>query len=312
MSTRYVGTLAMASAVCCFMSGTAWAQGSGVCTRTAEVAFKACGFGVQDDLWIAEGNCDNLTDPGAQAACKKEASAAQTEGQELCEAQQEAREDTCKLLGEAAYDPQINPAKFVNPAKIGKTVVPNPFFPLVRGRTWYYKGGTQTITVTVTGDTREILGVTCAVVRDVVKDNGAVIEDTIDWYAQDVNGNVWYFGESTQEFEDGVLARIDGSWMAGMDHAKPGLIMKAIPAVGNVYRQEFSLGNAEDMAEILDLNGSATVPAASCVSNCLVTKEFTPVEPDLLEHKYYAHGIGFILEIEPATGERLELVKIKY
>ncbi len=96
-----------------------------------------------------------------------------------------------------------------------------------------------------------------------------------------------------------------------MDGAKPGIIMKANPVVGDVYRQEFSLGNAEDMAEILSRTASAKVPAASCRSNCLVTKDFLPFDPDAIEQKYYARGIGFILEVNPATGERAELVEIK-
>ena len=315
----FVGRLAVLGTVWCLVSGTALASdvlddsGAGFCTKTANAAFIACQHDVQDTFWIARGNCHNVSESdAARAACKAEADVARTEGIETCGVQREARLDICQSLGEAPYDPAINPAKFVDPAKIGKTVPPNPYFPLVRGRIWKYKGATESVTVTVTGATRKILGVTCATVRDVVKDNGKVIEDTKDWYAQDIYGNVWYFGEISQKIEDGELVSLDGSWVAGVDRAKAGVVMKLAPKVGEVYRQEFSLGNAEDMAEVLSLTDSAKVPVAACSGNCLVTKEFQPFDPDAIEHKYYAHGIGFILEVTPSTGERLELVEIKY
>lgn len=281
------------------------------CTKTAKVAFAACQHEADDDFLIAKGNCKNLSDADGRAECKKEAKAARKERKKECKEQREARLEICEVLGEEAYDPQIAPAMFVDPAEIGKTVAPNPYFPLLRGRAWIYKGGTETVTVTVTDDIKVILGVTCAVIRDVVEDNGEVIEDTKDWFAQDINGNVWYFGEVVQDFEDGELVSIEGSWMAGVDGAKPGIIMKAAPAVGDLYRQEFYLGDAEDLAEVLNLNGSEVVPAAACDGDCLITKDFTPLEPDAVEHKYYARGMGKILEVNPETGERMELVEVR-
>jgi hypothetical protein len=209
-----------------------------------------------------------------------------------------------------AYDPKIDPANFVNPADIGKTVEANAFFLLLPGYTRIYKQGTETITVAVTADTKEIMGVTTAVIHDVVEDNGKIIEDTYDWYAQDKDGNVWYFGEATQKFQDGKTST-EGSWTAGIDGAKAGVVMWSKPEVGKVYRQEYYAGHAEDMGKILNLNDSAKVAAASCEGTCLVTEDTTPLEPDVLEHKYYAPGVGFILEIKPKTGERLELVEVK-
>jgi hypothetical protein len=310
-------------AVFCLVSGLALAEADnndnegdndrnvGSCTRTADAALRACQHEIEDNFWIAIGNCINLSDPGARTKCDSGAKVVLKEGEEECGAQSKARLQVCKALGEAPYDPPIDPSMFVDPAQIGKTVVPNPYFPLVRGRTWVYKGDTETTTVTVTEDTKMILGVTCAILHDVVEDNGEVIEDTKDKYAQDIDGNVWYFGEISQQFEDGELVSIEGSWTAGVDSAKAGIIMKAAPAVGDVYRQEFSLGNAEDIGEVLSLTGSATVPAAACNGNCLVTKDFTPLEPDVSEHKYYAPGVGLILEVDPGTGDREELVEIK-
>lgn len=281
------------------------------CSLTAHAAFVGCQHEVEDDYWIAIGNCRNLSDDAASAACKREAVAARGESRTECAEQRQARLEVCEALGEAPYDPQIDPARFVDPARIGNGVAPNPFFPLVRGTTWIYRGGDETVTVTVTGNTRIILGVTVAEVRDLVEADGEVTEDTKDWYAQDIDGNVWYFGEISLNFEDGELADIEGSWTAGVEGAKPGMIMKAVPAVGDVYRQEFALGDAEDMAEVLSLTGAGAVPAASCNGGCLVTRDFTPLEPGVEEHKYYVPGIGLILEVDIETGERLELVEIQ-
>ena len=131
----------------------------------------------------------------------------------------------------------------------------------------------------------------------------------IDWFAQDKDGNVWYFGENTAELEDGLITTIDGSFMGGVDGDQPGIIMKAHPAVGDFYRQEFSLGNAEDEAETLGLNASVTVPYGS-FQHCLRSEETTPLEPDLLEDKFYAPGVGNVLTVDGDTGERDELLQI--
>lgn len=283
----------------------------GACTLTARAVYRACRLDAGNDYFIAVGNCENLSDQNERAKCKSEAKAALKEGAEECRAQLEARDDLCDAFGEAPYDPPIDPSMFVDPAQIGQSVTPNPYFPLVRGTTWIYKDKDETETVSVTGKTKVILGVTCAVIRDVVKEDGGVTENTVDWYAQDVQGNVWYFGESTQELEDGIIVTTAGSFIAGVDGAKPGLIMKAHPAIGDVYRQEFSLNNAEDAAKVLSLTGSTTVPAASCDHTCLVTKDFTPLEPGVFERKFYAPGVGSILEVNQKSGKRLELVEFK-
>ena len=157
-------------------------------------------------------------------------------------------------------------------------------------------------------ETETILGVECTVVRDTVTVDGELVEDTLDWFAQDRNGNVWYFGEISKSFEDGDLVSLDGSWRAGVDGAKPGIVMKAHPAVGDVYRQEFLLGVAEDYARVVSLSGDATVPAASC-TNCLVTGDFVPLEPDADERKFYKRGVGLILEVDRTTGDRVELIE---
>lgn len=193
--------------------------------------------------------------------------------------------------------------------------VDNPFFPLVPGTVTKFKAktaeGIELQEVEVTKDTRTILGVKCTVVKDTVKLNGELIEDTFDWYAQDKDGNVWYFGEDSKDFEEGEFVSSKGSWEAGKDGAEAGIIMKADPKVGDKYRQEFYKDVAEDMGEVLELDASESVPYGS-FDALLVTRDWTPLEPGVEEHKYYAKGIGAILEIPvDAPQERNELISVK-
>jgi hypothetical protein len=146
--------------------------------------------------------------------------------------------------------------------------------------------------------------VKCVVVNDKAWKNGKLIEQTYDWHAQDKEGNVWYFGEDTKEYKNGKVTSTKGSWEAGVDGAKPGIIMEAHPKVGQSYRQEYYEGEAEDMAKVQSLNESLTVPYGS-FDHVLVTKEWTPLEPSYHEHKYYARGVGQVY------GGGLELVHVK-
>ena len=193
--------------------------------------------------------------------------------------------------------------------------VTNPFFPLAPGTVFTYRSvtadGTEIDRVEVTHDRKLILGVSCVVVHDVSHVDGALTEDTKDYFAQDKHGNVWYFGELSQQFEDGELVAIDGSFQAGRDGAKPGIIMQAAPRVGETYRQEFALAEAEDAGTVLDLHANATVPFGSFL-NCLRTRDFSPLEPDVEENKFYAPGIGSVLEIDLSTGDRLELISVTH
>jgi hypothetical protein len=209
------------------------------------------------------------------------------------------------------YDPSFEPGNFVDPRQVGKSVAPNPYFPITGGRTYVYEGAGEEVRVTFTNEVKIIDNVPCLVVIDnVFTLDGDLVEATTDWYAQDLQGNVWYCGESTAEYEEGRPVSVDGSFQADENGARPGLQMKAAPAVGDVYRQEFDLGNAEDVAEVLSLNASATSPGGSCASNCLATDEFTPISPGNHETKYYKPGVGFILQTKPGSAERLELVEI--
>jgi hypothetical protein len=146
-------------------------------------------------------------------------------------------------------------------------------------------------------------------VHDVVFVGDEKTEDTLDWFAQDAEGNVWYFGELSYTLENGRITDLGGSWRAGADGAKPGIVMRASPEVGDFYRQEFLVGVAEDVAGVVSLSDSVTVPAGS-FPGCLLTEESSPLEPGTVEHKDYAAGIGVVLTIED-DGSRSELVEIR-
>jgi hypothetical protein len=193
---------------------------------------------------------------------------------------------------------------------------PNPYFPLTQGRIYYYesldKNGkvVEKIAFNVSRATRTVLGVVCTEIRDTVTVDGMVHEDTRDWYAQKEDGSVWYFGEAVLNYENGKVENLDGSWEAGFDGAQPGMIMKA-PSdfkVGDVYREELDVNNAEDYAVITSLNAKVTVPAGKFT--CLKTENGTPITPDAVERKYWAPGFGSVLEENPMTGERLQLIKV--
>jgi len=203
------------------------------------------------------------------------------------------------------------PASDMDPANFVATI-DNPWLPFVAGAEWVFEDetedGLERIEVIVTDETRQIMGITATVVRDIVTLDGEVIEDTFDWYAQDRDGNVWYLGEATEEYEDGVVVSTAGSWEAGVDGAEAGIIMKANPAVGDTYRQEFYEGEAEDMAEVVR-TGDAVEVSFGSYTDVLVIREWTPLEPGVAEEKFYARGIGPVLEVKVEGGEgRVELI----
>jgi len=190
------------------------------------------------------------------------------------------------------YHPVLDPANFV-------VVVDNPYFPLPVGRTLVYEGvkdgQSQIDTVTVTNQTRVILGITATAVSDVSTHDGAILEKTIDWYAQDKQGTVWYLGEDTTAFLANGKTDTSGSWLAGVHGAEPGIVMEANPQIPDAYRQEFLAGSAEDTAWVVQLGGTVTVPYGK-LRNTLTTLEATRVEPGLYDQKVYAPGIGIVLE----------------
>jgi hypothetical protein len=188
------------------------------------------------------------------------------------------------------------------------TRIDHPYLPLLRGSEWVYREGEQRVDVTVTNKTKTISGIEAVVVHDVVTEKGKLVEDTYDWYAQDAEGNVWYLGEDTKEYEHGKVVSTKGSWQAGVDGAQPGIVMPAHPKPGLTYRQEYYKGEAEDAAQVLSISEHVVVPYGP-FDHVLKTKDYTPLEPKAVEHKHYAKGIGQILAVTLSSGEREELVR---
>ena len=285
-----------------------WAQAAprDACKAITGAASRACRAGTKSDNALALGKCANLPDRTAARACRRQAKADSKDALETCEEQRHLRQAACARLGAAPYDPAIDPANFV-------AAIDNPFFPLMPGTTFVYEGqtadGFEHVEFAVTHDTKVILGVTCVEVHDTSRIDGELREDTRDWFAQDRDGNVWYFGENTTLVADGLPVDLSGSWTAGVDGARPGIIMKAHPAIGDFYRQEFLLGEAEDLAEVKSLTDTAMVPYGS-FDHCLETEESSSLAPGDVEHKFYAVGVGNLLTIDLETGERSELVQI--
>ena len=192
--------------------------------------------------------------------------------------------------------------------------VDNPYFPLTPGSTKVLEGmtenGLEHIEIKVLLETREVMGIQATIRQDTVYIDGALVEDTFDWFAQDKAGNVWYLGEDVKNYENGQLTDTSGSWEAGVDGALPGVIMYADPAarLDETYYQEYYAGEAEDAAQLLSANESVSVTAGS-FENVVKTFDFTPLDPESLEHKYYAAGVGVVKNVNLVTGVIFELIE---
>jgi hypothetical protein len=205
---------------------------------------------------------------------------------------------------------KFDPCDFSN-----EEIIDNPYLTFTPGTTFTYESeteeGTEEDIVTVTDETKEILGITARVVQDTVYLDGELIEDTFDWFAQDKEGAVWYFGEDTKEYENGEVVSTEGSWEAGVDGAEAGIIMLADPQVGDTYRQEWYPEHAEDAAEVISLNEEVTVPYGT-FTDCLQTREFSTLDPELQEYKFYCTDVGAVtLEEVIDSGERVELIDVE-
>lgn len=217
--------------------------------------------------------------------------------------------------GDSATDTTVAPILDDYSAASFVEGITNEYFPFTPGSSWSYEGvedgEVERIEVVVTGDTRVVDGVTSIVVRDTVTLDGELIEDTFDWYAEDSEGNVWYMGEDSKEYEGGEVVSTAGSWETGVDGALPGIIMYADPAAHlNVpYRQEFYLDEAEDVGEIIETNATIAVRGAT-YDNVLIVREWNLLEPGVVEDKYFAPGIGVVVEqvVEGGSG-RVELLE---
>ena len=211
--------------------------------------------------------------------------------------------------------PSVVPASFalpqgsepieLDPSLFAGVALDHPYWPMAPGNRWVYRetdaeGAEQQVEVTVTGETKEILGIPATVVHDLVTEDGDTIEDTFDWYAQDTLGNLSYLGEDTREYENGEVVSTEGSWEAGVDGAQAGIIIPADPQVGQAYRQEYYAGQAEDAAEVMSLDEHVEVPFGS-FDHVLETRDFTPLDPVVEEHKFYATGVGPV-EVRQTSG----------
>jgi hypothetical protein len=194
------------------------------------------------------------------------------------------------------------------------TTIDNTFFPAPVGATWTYQSvtdeGTEQVDVAVLDPadpqgTKMVMGADARVIRDTVRLNGELIEDTWDWYGQDASGNVWYIGEDTAEYKNGVFVCDCGAWEWGVDSALPGYVMLANPQVGDAYRQEYLVGEAEDVAEVVALDVTVSVPAGM-FTGCTKTREMSVIDRSYEEFKYYCPGVGLVLE--EADDERVELI----
>ncbi|HYR95705.1 MAG TPA: hypothetical protein VEM57_03170 [Candidatus Binatus sp.] len=288
------------------LGSSAGAARTNICQLTTRQAIESCKLSARSDKAVAVGKCANGADPAARKTCLQQASADTKDALKTCTDERGVRETSCMKLGPAAYHAAIDPANFV-------AAIDNPYFPLKPGTRFVYEGqtpqGLEHVEFFVTHNTKVILGVTCVEVHDTVQTAGQLTEDTLDWFAQDKDGNVWYFGEHTMELEGGLATTLAGTFVAGVAGAQPGIIMEAHPAIGDFYRQEFDLRNAEDFAEVVSLKESVTAGGVA-YTNCLKTKETTPLEPDLLENKFYAANVGNIMTLDATTGQRSELISV--
>lgn len=300
------------------------------CVKAAEKLLSACGLDVREERKKTAANCLNISNRQARRACFVAARKIVPEERKFCFDQFEARVDVCHLLGEERYDPDplLDQAiNFIDVDEIGDDINPNPYFNLTVGHTYVLKAGAdfeETVIVHVSDETVEVQGQKCRLVVDAVveaetDENGLVdykaAEFTDDLYAQDSTGNVYYCGEISRNFENGILDNLDGSFLAGKGFAKGGVLIKAFPEVGDVHRQEFALDEAEDLVQYVNLSAvpgveeGGEVDGFPCAPNgCLKTFEFAPLSPESTEFKYYIPGTGFVLAVGLEDGEREELV----
>ena len=216
------------------------------------------------------------------------------------------RSPTAAAPSTAAALPQGDEPVDLDPADFTVEIT-HPWWPMEAGDRWVYEesdgnGGVAEVEVTVLDETRTVAaGVEARVVHDRVTEDGELVEDTYDWYAQDADGNVWYLGEETTEYENGEATSTEGSWEAGVDGAQAGILLPADPQVGTGYRQEYLAGEAEDAAFVLSIDEQVQVPTG-LYEGALMTRDTTALEPDLVELKFYARDVGPVMEL-PISGE---------
>ena len=207
------------------------------------------------------------------------------------------------------YEPDVDPADFS-----ASTVITNRYFPLPPGKKYIYEGeseeGEERVEEVRLNETITIMGIECVVVNFKAFVEGELVEEAWDWYAQKNDGSVWYFGEAVDNYENGVLVDHDGAWKAGVEGALPGTIMLASPRNGVKYREEFLEGEAEDQAQIIHTGWNLSIDFGT-FNDCIVTRNWTKLEPGLVEQKIYAPGVGLIREISHREKTQIDLIAIE-
>ncbi|MEQ8859968.1 MAG: hypothetical protein RIC56_15095 [Pseudomonadales bacterium] len=301
-------------------------RGPNACSTHAGWLLGACYADRQDDYLVHRADCIYVTSREDQGECIADAREEWAEKGEECRDVYGARIDVCDLVGEERYDLVFDPADFVDPDDIGDGVEPNPYWPLNAGHTHVIVGEGEVTVVAATDEVREVGGLPCRVIRDLVfeesEEDGEVeyeaVEVTQDWYAQTTDGDTVYCGENTYEIEDGLIDNTDGSFANGTDRALAGYLVRAMPIVGDGDRQEMATDEAEDYVRYESLAGEPSEDeggddmAYPCNGTCLKTFEVNPRDPGQAEYKYYLAGTGFVLatkldEDGEPTGEREEV-----
>lgn len=329
VSELFVTTLCLM--ILMFTVNTNQLEAQNFCSTTAAYLSAACSASANDSRLTGIANCINHSDSTERQQCLSDVDDSYNEDIQLCRAQHRWRLSFCTLLGEDRYDPNIEPSDF--DTDFTNLTNPNPYYPLGIGNHWKYVGGGEVNTVDVTNDTKLIDGVRCIVVKDQVFVGKFVTESTNDWFAQKIDGTTWYFGEETGEYETfprdkpviPELVDTEGSFKAGRDEAKPGIIFLAQPKNNATYFEEFALGTAEDVTQILSINYSyginhdldRMVPKQLAdhfcsAGDCVVTKNISLLEPQVIERKYYARRIGVFLEVELTAKQISRLVECNF
>jgi len=298
----------------------------GACSTHASLLLRACFADRRDDFLVHKADCVYVSSEEDEWECRAEAREESVDKAEECRDVYEARLELCDLVGEERYDIEFDPSDYVDPDDIGDGVEPNPYWPLTAGHTHVILADGEVTIVTATDEVREVGGLPCRVIRDLVfeeglDDDGEVeyegVEITQDWYAQHENGDTVYCGENTFEVEDGLVDNTDGSFANGSDRAKAGFLVRAFPDIGEGDRQEMATDEAEDYVKYESLAATPSedeggdVDAYPCAGTCLQTYEVNPHDPGESELKYYLPYTGFVLatkfEDGDPTGEREEV-----
>ena len=301
-------------------------EARGACSRSLNALFSACRTDLAVASFETRAVCVNLADAEDRAQCLDEIGPAREDGATQCRAQRDARRALCAKIGEAPYEPDMDPALFQAPRNPRRS---NRFFPLDVGNRWVYQDSNERIEIEVLNKTKRASGVDCLVVNDRVFVAGSVVEDTDDWVGLRTDGTVEYCGELSRNYEltagddpqEVELVAIDGTFKTGVDGAKSGTLFMGTPVVGTTYRQEWAAGVAEDVGTVLSTTyrygQSASldqlVPRAlaelMCANgDCVVIADTSTLDPSGYEQKYFAPGVGKFLETKPRKGTVVPLI----